>query len=112
MHLELTPEALLSQFGYQKSEPMLKQMENIINNTHKFNAFSQHLLSLQDNLAPLKGYIAMSNSENYLKIKRGEELSIESEKEYKNIITNWADKYKIKVQNVKDTSTYYILGHK
>lgn len=112
MQLELTPEALLSQFGYQKSKPMLEQMENIINNTNKFNAFSQHLLSLQDNLAPLKGYIAMSNSENYLKIKRGEEISKEIAQEYKNTIINWANKYKIELQNVKDTSTYYILGHK
>ncbi|HIC77925.1 MAG TPA: hypothetical protein EYP02_01965 [Sulfurovum sp.] len=112
MHLELTPEALLSQFGYQKSEPMLKQMENIINNTNKFNAFSKHLLSLQDNLAHVKGYIAMSNSENYLKIKRGEELSAEIAKEYKETIINWADKYKIELQNVKNTSTYYILGYK
>lgn len=112
MHLELTPEALLSQFGYQKSEPMLKQMENIINNTNKFNSFSQHLLSLHDNLAHVKGYIAMSNSEDYLKIKRGEELSKEIAEEYKNTVTSWADKYKIELQNVKDTSTYYILGHK
>lgn len=112
MNIELTPEALLSQFGYQKSEPMLKQMENIINNTNKFNAFSQHLLSLQDNLAHLKGYIAMSNSENYLKIKRGEELSKEIAEEYKDTIINWADKYKIELQNVKNTSTYYIIGHK
>ena len=112
MHLELTPEALLSQFGYQKSEPMLKQMENIISNTNNFNSFSQHLLSLQDNLARLKGYIAMSNSENYLKIKRGEELSDEIAQEYKNTVINWANKYKIELQNVKNTSTYYILGHK
>ena len=112
MHLELTPEALLSQLGYQKSEPMLKQMENIINNTNKFNSFSQHLLSLHDNLAHIKGYIAMSNSENYLKIKRGEGLSEEIAKEYKDTIINWANKYKIELQNVKNTSTYYILGHK
>ena len=112
MNLELTPEALLSQFGYQKSEPMLKQMEKIINNTNKFNSFSQHLLSLRDSLAPLKGYIAMSNSENYLKIKRGEEVSKEIAKEYKDTIMKWADKYKVELQNVKNSSTYYILGHK
>ena len=112
MNLELTPEALLSQFGYQKSEPMLKQMESIINNTNNFNAFSQHLLSLHDNLAHLKGYIAMSNSENYLKIKRGEEVSQEIAKEYEDTILKWADKYKVELQNVKNSSTYYILGHK
>ena len=94
MNLELTPEALLSQFGYPKSEQTLKQMENIINNTNQFNSFSQHLLSLSDNLAHLKGYIAMSNSENYLKIKRGEELSSEIAKEYEKTVISWADKYK------------------
>ena len=112
MNLELTAEALLSQFGYPKSEQTVKQMESIINNTKNFNSFSQHLLSLKDRLAHVKGYIAMSNSENYLKIKRGEELSKEIEDEYIHTITSWADKYKVELKNVKDTSTYYILGHK
>ena len=112
MNLELTAEALLSQFGYPKSEQTVKQMESIINNTNKFSSFSQHLLSLNDSLAHVKGYIAMSNSENYLKIKRGEGLSKEIADEYNHTITSWADKYKVELQNVKDTSTYYILGHK
>jgi len=112
MHLELTPEAILSQLGYQKSETMLKQIENIIDNTKNFDSFAQHILSLKDSLAHLKGYVAMSNSANYLKIKRGEEVSSEIAKEYRNIVTSWADKYKIELQNVQNTSTYYILGHK
>ena len=36
MHLDLTPEALLTQLGYTKSEQTLKQINNIIANTKDF----------------------------------------------------------------------------
>ena len=69
MHLELTPEALLAQLGYTQNEQTVKQMNDIIAHTDNFHAFSQHIPSFNDALAVEKGYIAMSNSEPYLKIK-------------------------------------------
>lgn len=110
MTIELSPEAILSQLGYPSTEQTIRDMEQIIKNTNNFNHFSKHILSLHDNLAHIKGYIAMSNSVKHLKIKRGAELSDESANEFINIIESWAKKYKIRLEKVQNKPTYYILG--
>ncbi|HHH20208.1 MAG TPA: hypothetical protein ENK86_06845 [Campylobacterales bacterium] len=110
MSIELSPEALLSQLGYSKTEQTLEQMNSIINNTNKFENFSKHLLALHDHLAHVKGYVAMSNSQNNLKIKGSEELSKEVEQEFIETVENWANKYKVKIEKVHNKPTYYILG--
>ena len=112
MQINLTPEALLSQLGYSTTEQSLEQMKTTIENTYGFDYFSKHLLSLHDQLAHLKGFIAMSNSHNLLKIKCNEkELSNEIKEEFTHLVTNWADKYKVDLQKVPNKVTYYILGH-
>ncbi|NOZ90353.1 MAG: hypothetical protein GXO60_03600 [Epsilonproteobacteria bacterium] len=110
MNIDLTPEVLLSQLGYSKTENSLKQMENIINNTENFEKFSNHILSLHDNLAPLKGFVAMSNSQDNLKIKGSQDISEEITEEFQEKVENWAKKYKVRVQKVSNKPTYYILG--
>jgi uncharacterized protein YerC len=111
MHLELTAEALLVQFGYTKTEQTLKQMNAIINNTKSFEKFSSHLPALNDALAVEKGFIAMSNSKNYLKIKCNEDISADNLSEFHTIVNHWADKYKVVLEKVESKNTYYILGH-
>ena len=69
MHIEITPENLLIQLGYPANPVMIKQMEVIIANTEHFDTFSKHILSLNDELKHLNGFIAISNSTQYLKIK-------------------------------------------
>ena len=110
MTIDLSPEALLSQLGYPTTEHTVEQMKRIIDNTNDFENFSKHILSLHDNLAHMKGFIAMSNSNNYLKIKRGEELSKEMAKEFTDTVESWAKKYKVKLEKVPNKPTYYILG--
>jgi hypothetical protein len=110
MTIDLSPEALLSQLGYPTTEHTTEQMKKIIENTNNFEHFSKHILSLHDNLAHIKGYIAMSNSNDYLKIKRGEELSKEMEEEFSNTVESWGKKYKVKLEKVHHKPTYYILG--
>ncbi len=110
MHLDLTPEALLAQLGYAKSEQTLNQMNDIIDNTKGFDKFSQHLLSFNDALAVEKAFIAMSNSENYLKIKCEEDSSADNLSAFTNLVKHWADKYKLELKQVADKNTYYILG--
>jgi hypothetical protein len=110
MNIDLTPEVLLSQLGYSKTKQSLKQMENIIKNTNNFEKFSNHILSLHDNLAHLKGFVAMSNSQNNLKIKGSQETSEEISEEFREKVENWAKKYKVKIQKVSNKPTYYILG--
>jgi len=110
MTIDLSPEALLSQLGYPTTEKTIEQMKKIIDNTHNFENFSKHILSLHDSLAPIKGFVAMSNSNNYLKIKRGEELSTEMAQEFTKKVESWANKYKVKLEKVPNKPTYYILG--
>lgn len=110
MHLDLTPEALLVQLGYTSTEQTLKQMNDIISNTKNFEKFSQHLPSFNDALAVEKGYIAMSNSEDRLKIKCEEDSSADNLSAYNELVKHWADKYKLDLEQVIGKNTYYILG--
>jgi len=110
MNINLTPEVLLSQLGYSKTKHSLEQMEKIIKNTTNFDKFSNHILALHDNLAHLKGFVAMSNSQNNLKIKGSKDISEEILDEFKEKVENWAKKYKVKIKKVSNKPTYYILG--
>jgi len=110
LSIELSPEALLNQLGYPNTPKTVEQMRRIIKNTKNFHKFSSHILTLHDNLAPLKGFIAMSNSQDNLKIKSSGDVSKDIEEEFREKVERWAQKYKIKIQKVKDKPTYYILG--
>lgn len=110
MHIDLTPEALLAQLGYTRTEYTLKQMNTIISNTKGFDTFAQHILSLNDALAIEKGFITMSNSENYLKIKCDEDSSADNLSAFTKQIKHWADKYRVTLKQVDNKNTYYIIG--
>jgi hypothetical protein len=110
MHLELTPEALLVQLGYTVSEQTLKQINNIISNTKGFEKFSQHIPSFNDALAVEKGYIAMSNSEDHLKIKCDQDISADNLSAFTDLVKHWAEKYKLELKQVENKNTYYIIG--
>ena len=112
MHLDLTPEALLAQLGYTKTEQTLKQINDIIDNTKNFDKFSQHIPSFNDALAVEKGYIAMSNSEDHLKIKCDEDSSADNLSAFRELVKHWADKYKLELKQVENKNTYYIIGQK
>ena len=112
MHLDLTPEALLAQLGYTKSEQTLKQINDIIDNTKNFNKFSQHIPSFNDALAVEKGFIAMSNSEDHLKIKCDEDIGADNLSAFTELVKHWADKYKLELKQVDNKNTYYIIGQK
>ena len=106
--MKYTIDAMLTQLGYTINESVKKQMENIINNTKNFMDIQKHIIQLNDALKPFQAYIAMSNSNNYLKIKN--ESPKESLKKVDEMIQEWAKKYKINLQKVENKETYYILG--
>ncbi|MDQ1338928.1 MAG: hypothetical protein QG567_77 [Campylobacterota bacterium] len=110
MHIDITPEAILAQLGYPKSDTLLKQMERVIKNTHGFDKFSKHIFSLNDFLKHVYGFVALSNSKDYLKIKCKEEVSKELVDEFHEKIDSWSKKYKVKIEKVPNKETYYILG--
>jgi len=110
MHLKLTPEALLVQLGYTKSEQTLKQINHIIANTKNFDKFSHHIPSFNDALAVEKGFIAMSNSKDHLKIKCDEDSSADNLSAFTSLVKHWAEKYKLQLRQVKNKNTYYLIG--
>ena len=110
MHLDLTPEALLTQLGYTRNEQTLKQINDIIANTKGFERFAHHIPSFIDALAVEKAFIAMSNSENHLKIKCEEDPSADNLSAFDDLVKHWADKYKLDVEKVDNKNTYYLLG--
>ena len=110
LSIELSPEALLNQLGYSNTPKTVEQMRKIIKNTKNFHKFSGHLLALHDNLAPLKGFVAMSNSYDNLKVKCSSDISKDIEEEFREKVEKWAKKYKVEIKKVENKPTYYILG--
>jgi len=110
MNLELTPEALLTQLGYTKTDKAVEQIKKTIANTKGFENFSKHILALHDELAHLKGVVALSNSKDVFKIKGSDNTSKEIQEEFSELVNHWANKYKIETEKVANKPTYYILG--
>jgi len=106
--VKYTVDAMLTQLGYTINESVKAQMENIIKNTKDFMDIQKHIIQLNDALKPFQAYIAMSNSNNYLKIKN--ESATQSLKKVDEMINDWAKKYKINLQKVENKETYYIIG--
>jgi hypothetical protein len=112
MHIEITPEALLTQLDYPVNEHTLSQMKRIMANTENFDNFSKHLLSLKDSVSHYNGTIAMSNSHDYLKIKCEESSPSETIEAFDETVAKWSEKYKVQIRKVEGKPTYYILGQK
>ncbi|WP_375724394.1 hypothetical protein LXN10_02635 [Arcobacter sp. KX21116] len=110
MQIEMSPEVVLSQLGYSKSESALKQAEIMIKNTKDFEKFAKHIISLNDHLKKMNAYVGFSNKTEYLKIKCDENDSDEILKEFHNEVSHWADKYGVQVQQISERPIYYILG--
>ncbi len=109
MHIDITPENLLIQLGYPVNDVLLEQMQHTLASTQGFDSFSRHLLSLKDEIARFEGYIALSNSRDVLKIK-SDATYPEKIHAYKEALQKWANKYKVTLEQVGETNTFYILG--
>ncbi len=110
MQIDLSPEALLMQLGYATTAQSIEQIKKIIDNTKGFENFSKHLLSLHDELAHIKGVVALSNSKDVFKIKGSSDTSKEIQDEFNELVKHWSEKYKINIEQVGLKPTYYILG--
>ena len=110
MNIELSPEALLTQLGYSASDKSVEQIKKTIANTKGFENFSKHILALHDELAHIKGVVALSNSKDVFKIKGSVDTSKEIQEEFHELIKHWSEKYKITIEQVGKKPTYYILG--
>ena len=110
MHLEITPEVIVSQLGLGSSSSVMEQTITTINNTKDFDKFSKHIISLNDKLKHMHAYISLSNSESYFKIKCESTETKEIIKEFNNEIDHWAKKYDVELKKVDNKEVYYIIG--
>ena len=110
MQLEMSPEVVLSQLGYAKSENSLKQAEVMIEKTENFDKFAKHIISLNDHLKKMNAYVGLSNKTDFLKIKCDENDADEILEEFHEEVSHWATKYNVNLQQADNKPIYYILG--
>lgn len=102
-------EAILNQLGYAPNEALLAQLERIEKNTQGYDKIIKHILDLHEHLKVNGAYIALSNSEDFFKIKL-ESPSVEMLNEASEKIEHFSKKYKAKLQRVQGKATFYIVG--
>ncbi len=102
-------DAVLNQLGYKSNDALREQMNKIIENTNEFEKIEKHIFELHKSLEIDNSYVAMSNTEDYLKIKL-EAKSQSNKDEALNKVNHFSDKYKIDVQKVDGKDTFYIKG--
>ncbi len=102
-------EAILRQLDYTPNDALNEQMGRIIKNTKSFEKIEKHIMELHKQLKVDGSYIAMSNSEDYFKIKI-EAPSPELNQEAHEKIQHWSQKYKVDTTRLDKKDTYYIKG--
>jgi len=69
----------------------------------------EKIVLLNDKLQSFGAFIAMSNSYDYFKIKN-ESPTVAGKKAVMDIVFEWSDKYRLKLEKVPNKDTYYIIG--
>lgn len=110
MHIKITPEVIITQLNLGHGEATLEQTQTAIKNTNNFEKFSKHIISLNDKLKTINGYIALSNTHPYFKIKCDNIENEEVLKEFTQELQHWSKKYDVKLQKVDNKEVYYIIG--
>ncbi len=105
----INTDAVLTKLGYIPNDTLRTQLEKIEKNTPGYEKIIKHVLDLHDALQVDKSYVAMSNSNDYLKIKI-EAASEEMKAEAYEKIERFKEKYKAKLQKVEGKDTFYIVG--
>jgi len=102
-------DAMLTQLGYKPNDALLGQLERIENNTTGYEKIQKHIMDLHNVLKVDGSFIALSNSEDFFKIKV-EAPSPELAQEAHEKIQHFSDKFKVKVRKLENKETYYIEG--
>lgn len=102
-------DAMLTQLGYSPNNALLNQLERIERNTAGYEKIRKHIMDLHDHLKVDGSYVALSNSNDYFKIKV-EAPSPEIAQEAHEKIKHFSDKFKVKVNKLENKETYYIEG--
>lgn len=105
----MTHEAILNQLGYTPNEALSLQLSRIEGNTEGYEKIIKHILDLHEALKTDESYVAMSNSNDYFKIKIDATSDI-SAGDAMEKINHFADKFKVKLQKVDGKKTFYVVG--
>ncbi|MFV0481131.1 MAG: hypothetical protein ACK5LP_04030 [Campylobacteraceae bacterium] len=107
--MTISNEAFLTGLGYTPTDALLTQLETIEESTKNFEQISKHILNLNEQLKPYNSFVALSNTNNYVKIKNQAKDGFVME--VNNIIESWASKYKIDLEKVPNKEPFYIKGY-
>ncbi len=102
-------DAMLIQLGYTPNEALVAQIGKIIENTADYEKIEKHIMDLHDHLKVDGSFVAMSNTEDYFKIKV-EASSPELAEEAHEQIERFSEKFKITIKKLEKKETYYIIG--
>lgn len=102
-------EAMLTQLGYVPNDALLKQLQKIEVNTTGYDKIQKHIMDLNDHLKVDGSYVAMSNSNDYFKIKIDSTSPTAIEQAHEKV-KHFSEKYKVEVDKLENKNTYYILG--
>lgn len=102
-------EAMLIQLGYSPNDALVKQLQRIEENTAGYEKIQKHIMDLHDHLRVDESYVAMSNTNDFFKIKI-ESPSLEIAQEAHEKIRHFSEKFKITVNKLDNKETYYIVG--
>ncbi len=102
-------DAMLTQLGYAPNSALLSQLEKIEKNTAGYEKIQKHIMDLHDHLKVDGSFVALSNSEDYFKIKV-ESPSDELAQAAHEKIKHFSDKFKVKLNKLENKETYYIIG--
>ena len=101
-------DAMLRQLGYTPNDALLSQLEKIEKNTTDYEKIQKHIMDLHDHLKVNDSFVAMSNSNDYFKIKvHAPSLELENEAHEK--IKHFSEKFKVTLHK-ENSNTYYIKG--
>ena len=102
-------DAMLTQLGYAPNDALVSQLKRIEENTTGYEKIQKHIMDLHDHLKVDGSFVALSNSEDYFKIKveaNSPELASEAHEK----VRRFSDKFKITVNKLDNKETYYIVG--
>jgi hypothetical protein len=102
-------DAMLRQLGYAPNEALINQLDRIERNTVGYEKIQKHIMDLHDHLKVDGSFVALSNSQNYFKIKV-EASTPELAEEAHEKIKHFSNKFKVTVNRLDNKKTYYILG--
>lgn len=106
----MNTEGLLNQFGYTVTPNSVEQIERIVGNTKGFENVERHLIALNDKLKNHLGFVGLSGSKDYFKIKNtSPDKSVR--KMVEEMILQWSEKFKITIEKVPNKDTYYVIGY-